>query len=162
MAVATPARNSSTRSGMQAMPRSPASQSPAGKLCSTSAKPWASRRFLMSAASNAYGNRNSTAVKPALAARSNRSRKGTSVNSIVRLAAIFGISLSSIEHGHGGGRVGLAGGQFLELGHIINLGAHRDVGHALEDHLDHDRHLEFNHPGLGLPDRGRNFLLPMH
>ena len=36
---ATPSRNSSTRSGRQAMPRSPAAQSPAGRLCSTCVRP---------------------------------------------------------------------------------------------------------------------------
>ena len=37
-ALATPARNSSSRPGMQAMPRSPAAQSPGGRLCSTSCR----------------------------------------------------------------------------------------------------------------------------
>jgi hypothetical protein len=40
------------------------------------------------------GEQNSTASKPALAARSKRSRNGTSVNSIVRLAAKRGMAFS--------------------------------------------------------------------
>ena len=49
MAWATPARNSATRSGRQPMPRSPASQSPAGRLCSTSFRRLLSSRALRSA-----------------------------------------------------------------------------------------------------------------
>jgi ABC-type uncharacterized transport system ATPase subunit len=52
-ALATPARNSATRPGRQAMPRSPASQSPAGRLCSTSCRRLALRRLLMSAVAQA-------------------------------------------------------------------------------------------------------------
>ena len=39
IALITPARNSSSRPGMQAMPRSPAAQSPAGMLCSAWVSP---------------------------------------------------------------------------------------------------------------------------
>ena len=94
IALSTPARNSSTRSGWQAMPRSPASQLPAGRLCSTCCKPWACNAAAKSFLSKAYGNKYSTAEKPALAARANRSMKGTSVNSMVRLAAKRGIKVS--------------------------------------------------------------------
>ena len=34
----------------------------------------------------------------------------------------------------------------LELDDVVDLGAHRDVGDAFENELDHDRHLEFRHP----------------
>src|SRR6218665_2636352 len=44
---------------------------------------------------------NSTAVKPDCAASAKRSRKGTSLNSIVRLAANLGIELLSVVHGVG-------------------------------------------------------------
>ena len=44
MAWSTPASNSSTRSGRQAIPRSPAAQLPAGRLCSTCVRPNSSRR----------------------------------------------------------------------------------------------------------------------
>jgi hypothetical protein len=47
----------------------------------------------MSAAGNAYGNRNSTALKLDAAALSKRSMNGTSLNNMVRLAANFGIPI---------------------------------------------------------------------
>jgi hypothetical protein len=52
---------------------------------------------LISIAGNGYGNKNSTALKPDLAANSNRSRKGTSLNNMVKLAANFGIE--NLEEG---------------------------------------------------------------
>ena len=33
----------------------------------------------------------------------------------------------------------------FELDDVVDLGAHRDVGDALEDEFDHDRHLIFRH-----------------
>src|SRR5688572_16593003 len=39
---------------------------------------------------------------------------------------------------------------FLELDDIVDLRAHGDVGHPLQDHLDDDRHLIFLHPFLRL------------
>ncbi len=44
------------------------------------------------------GNRNSTASKPARAAAANRSGNGSSVNSMVKLAANFGMVLSQFIH----------------------------------------------------------------
>src|SRR5882672_745186 len=150
------------------MPRSPASQLPGGRLCSTSVRRLRSRRCLISSAVLPYGNRNSTASKPAFAARSKRSRKATSVKSIERLAAKRGITFSwfpgrlSVEHRNGGRNVRLAGGELLEFHHVVDLGAHCDIGHALENDLDHHRHLILRHPGLGLLDGRRDLFLLVH
>src|SRR5512143_799614 len=58
----------------------------------------------------------------------------------------------SVEQG-GGRRVFPAFRELLELDDIVDLGPHRDVRHALEDHLDDDRHAVLLHPLLRLPDR---------
>src|SRR3954471_15969085 len=124
MPFATPARNSSTRSGRIAMPRSPASQFPGGRLCSTSFRPLASSRALISAAGNGYGKRNSTSRKPARAARSKRSRNGTSLKSIVRLAANRGMSLlQQAGQLEALAALGVAAIDVLELDDLVDLGA---------------------------------------
>jgi hypothetical protein len=46
IARSTPSSNSRTRSGWQAMPRSPALQFPAGRLCNTCVRPCSSSRCL--------------------------------------------------------------------------------------------------------------------
>ena len=56
------------RAGSVAIPRSPAAQLPAGRLCSTTCSPAAPILSCNSAISNSYGNRNSTALNPAWAA----------------------------------------------------------------------------------------------
>src|SRR5690242_2702892 len=61
----------------------------------------------------------------------------------------------SIEQGDDRGRRVLVPlGQVLELGHVVELGPHRDVGDALQDDLDHDRHPVLGHQLLGLLERG--------
>src|SRR5262245_40757829 len=85
---------------------------------------------------------------------------GFSANSMVRLAANLGTanSLASVLDGvPGSGRLQRLGTAdrgvverqieyLLELDDVVDLGAHGDVGDALEDELDHDRHLVFLHP----------------
>src|SRR5258707_595293 len=137
-----------------AMPRSPAPQLPAGRLCSTWVSPCWCNCSRNSALSKSYGNRYSTPPKPAALAAAKRSTNGISANSIVRLAANLGtvrflvlgrqqrarrirlrrcIVQRQIEH-------------FLELDDVVDLGSHRNVGDALENELDHDRHLVLGHP----------------
>src|SRR5471032_2734314 len=115
MASLTPARNSSTRSGWHATPRSPLAQSPAGKLNSTWVRPLASRCALISAELNSYGNRYSTPWKPASAAALKRARKSCSVNSMDRLAAKRGIGFSLIEQGNGSRCIVADQGQIFEF-----------------------------------------------
>ncbi len=152
----TPSRNSPTRSGRQAMPRSPASQLPAGRLCSTSFRLLSRKRLCRSPIEYGYGNRNSTASKPASAAAAKRSRNGDFVEQHRQVGGEFRHVVflmvgqwllsgccrlaRSVERADRGRRVFLAFREFLELVDRVDLGAHRDVGHALEDHLDHDRH----------------------
>jgi len=83
--------------GEAPMPRSPAAQSPEGRLNSTWRKPLTSSRRFNSAASYGYGKRYSTNSKPASRASAKRSRNGASVNSIVRLAANLGIDVSRLS-----------------------------------------------------------------
>ena len=147
----TPSRNSSTRSGRQAMPRSPASQSPAGRLCSTELQAVARRAArLISAASIRVGEQELDAPRSRLWRRA-RSGRGTatSLNSIVRLAANLRhvrlpcrAMLSRSRRDRLSARRAVArSSELLELVDLVDLGAHRDVGHALEDDLDHHRHL---------------------
>ncbi|MNP18575.1 hypothetical protein D3C76_1110630 [compost metagenome] len=94
MALSTPARNSSTRSGWHAIPRSPLAQWPAGRLNNTWVRPWASSCCLISVTLKSYGKRYSTPLKPASDAALKRAKNSCSVNSIERLAAIRGMGLS--------------------------------------------------------------------
>jgi hypothetical protein len=73
------------------MPRSPALQSPGGRLKSASVRELRSSRSIMAFSGYSYGKRNSTAVQPAPAATSKRSRNGHSLNMKLRLAAKRGI-----------------------------------------------------------------------
>ena len=57
----------------------------------TSSMPLLSKASLSLSLSSSYGKRISTALNPALAARSTRSSNGYSVNNIVRLAANLGM-----------------------------------------------------------------------
>src|SRR5437867_8988396 len=141
-----------------------------------------------------YGNRYSTALKPAFAAASKRSRKSTSLKSIVRLAASFGmvIALSCfgdkrdeqwpfcgtrfpLPQGARGlalefsslrfrlelpiqrNRRGRVGGdvldQSLELGDVVDLRAHGDIGDTLQDDLHHHWHPVLFQPFLRLLER---------
>src|SRR5215213_9426910 len=143
MARAIPSRNSATLSGKIAMPRSPAAQLPAGRLCSTCVSPCWCNCSRSSALSKSYGNRYSTPLNPAALAAAKRSRNGCSPNSMVRLAANFGtIILLDL------GRQQLAGlrsarfgrcvvqrqvEHLFELNDVVDLGAHRDVGHPFEN-----------------------------
>ena len=77
-ASCTAAWNRASWPGRAARPRSPPSQSPGETLNSTCFNPWSARRAFTSRASNAYGNRNSTASKPSRAAAAKRSRNGRS------------------------------------------------------------------------------------
>src|SRR5688500_16179580 len=43
--------------------------------------------------------------------------------------------------------------ELLELDDVVELGAHRDVGDALEDDLHDDRHAVLGHEPLGLRER---------
>src|SRR3954470_20344738 len=90
---------SAKRSGSAANPFSPASQLPGGRLNSAWVRPLRCSRSPTTSAGWSYGNRNSTAVKPAFAAASKRSRNGTSLNIIVRLAAKRGIPCPSFSIG---------------------------------------------------------------
>src|SRR6266478_2815475 len=74
------------------MPLSPAAQSPAGRLIKTCVRRFFSKRSTSCSFSYGYGKRYSTALKPALAAASKRSRNSTSLNVIVKLAANLGIA----------------------------------------------------------------------
>src|SRR5215203_5862511 len=146
MARATPSRNSSTRSGKIAMPRSPAPQLPAGRLCSTCVSPCWCNCSRSSALSKSYGNRYSTPLNPAALAAAKRSRNGCSPNSMVRLAANLGtiILLDLCRQQLAGLRCARLGRRviqrqvehLLELDDVVDLGAHRDVGDALENELD--------------------------
>lgn len=98
-AVAMPRSNSASRPGRDASPRSPASQSPAGALNSAWVSPAERRAAATSAAGYSYGKRYSTPVKPASAAAAKRSRKGRSVNIMLRFAANCGIGGSSVSGG---------------------------------------------------------------
>src|ERR1700734_2501366 len=84
------------------MPRSPAAQLPAGILNKTISVPADFAFEATSSGECSYGKRNSTALKPASDAALNRSRKGTSLNIMVRFAANRGIlfTLLSSESGH--------------------------------------------------------------
>ena len=94
MALPTPSWNSPTRAGSTALPRSPAAQLPAGRLCSTCVS-FAALSFSATCAAGAtYGKRYSTPVKPALAAAAKRSRNSTSLNMSVRFAQNFGMVCS--------------------------------------------------------------------
>ena len=53
-------------------------------------------------------------------------------------------------------------GQLLELGHVVELGAHGDVGHPFQDDLDHHRHPELGQQLLGLLEGTRQLLGPLH
>ena len=133
--------------------RAPASQSPAGRLCSTQLQP--------------------VALQP----RRDFARRGVGEQELDRAEAGLRGALEAIEegmlgeeHGQVGGERGMffmvrprsvkssKSGQFrapgrppgagramagdrLELVDLVDLGAHRDVGHLLEDHLHHHRHL---------------------
>lgn len=52
----------------------------------------------------------------------------------------------------------LPGGQFLELGDVVELGSHGDVGDLFEDDLDDDRHPEFGHHGQCLLEGGSDLV----
>src|SRR5579863_2149768 len=77
---------------MLATPRSPLPQSPGGMLNRAWVRPSPSSRLRSSAAGCSYGNRNSTPSKRALRAAAKRSRNGTSLNIMDRLAASRGIA----------------------------------------------------------------------
>src|SRR5690606_860794 len=85
-----------------------------------------------------------------------RSRKSCSLNSMVRLAANFGIVLlrflnqQSVHQRDGGGGVNTRFGQGLEFRHIVQFGTHGNVGDALQDQFDHNRHAELFHPCTSL------------
>ena len=70
------------------------------------------------------------------------------------------VTVESVQQSDRGRGIFPTCGQRLELVDRVDLGAHGDVGHPLEDHLDHHRHAVFGHPGLGLLDgRAQVFLL---
>src|SRR5262249_13002638 len=52
-----------------------------------------------------------------------------------------------------GRRVFGTGGQLLELGDVVQLGTHRDVGHPFQDHLDDHRYPVFVHQFARLLER---------
>src|SRR3954469_20385228 len=52
------------------------------------------------------------------------------------------------------GCVGLVLGELLELDDLVDLRAHRNVGHALEDHFDDHRDPMLLHPGPRLLKSG--------
>jgi hypothetical protein len=54
-------------------------------------------------------------------------------------------SLNIVEH-----EWGIETEDLLEFVHVVNLRAHRDVGDALNDELEHDRHLVFLHQPAGV------------
>src|ERR1035438_2844286 len=64
---------------------------PGGMLNRTFSRPVSRSLTAMASGSKSYGNRYSTPVKPASLAASKRSRNGTSVNTIDRLAANLGM-----------------------------------------------------------------------
>src|SRR4051794_39408867 len=130
------------------MPRSPASQFPASRLCSTRSSWKVPSLSAIWFASKAYGNRNSTARKPERAACSKRSMKACSVNSMLRLAANLGIGLSLlIQQCDRSGGIARLVCQAVELIDVVDLGAHRNIRHALKNDFDHDRHHILFHPG---------------
>ena len=75
----------------------------------------------------------------------------------ISLARIEPLNLSdairnfmSVEHGDdGGGCVLRVECEFLELHHVVDLHAHRDVGDAFQDDLDEDRDAVFDEQFLG-------------
>src|SRR5208282_3592832 len=103
--------------------------------------------------------RYSTPRKPAFAAAAKRSRNSTSLNSMVKLAANFGMAsvslagAASVEQRDGGRRVARVVGQILEFGDLVDLDAHRDIGHALQDDLDDHWRAELLHPTLRALER---------
>src|SRR3984957_17150745 len=89
-----PSRNSCSRPGNAAMPRSPAFQSPGGELKSTWRRPCSLSRAASVATGYSYGKRYSTAAKPSRASAAKRSRKLCSVYIIVKLAAKRGMAFT--------------------------------------------------------------------
>src|SRR3954447_261251 len=149
MAVSTPRRNSSMRSGRMAMPRSPRAQSPAGRLNSTCARPFFFSRAATTSGGWSYGPIYSTPLKPARAAASKRSRNSCSPKSIERLAEKRGMLLLLVQQRDRGRRIFVVFGKLLEFDDVVDLRAHRDVGDPFEDELDDDRHLELFGQPLG-------------
>ena len=93
MPRATPWRNSSSRPGRHAMPKSPFARSPMGRLTRMQASALSVSRAAISAAGRAYGAANSTAENPARRAGSKRSRNACSGKRKPRLAAKRGTDL---------------------------------------------------------------------
>ena len=94
IARSTPSRNSATRPGSPAIPRSPPSQSPAGKLNSTCVRPFDSTASAIAEGVSSYGCRYSTPLNPASAADAKRSTNACSLNIMERFAASLGIPKS--------------------------------------------------------------------
>src|SRR4051794_34542348 len=106
-ATGTFSRKRCWRSGSLSRPRSPLGISPASKLNSATCRFAGLIADSTSSSASPAGHQNSTASKPAAAARSKRSRKGASLNRIETLAQNF-IHLSSL--------VPYSGIRVLELG----------------------------------------------
>ena len=88
-ATGTFSRKRWARSGSLSSPRSPFGISPASKLNSATCRPASPIAASTSSSASPAGHQNSTASKPARAARSKRSRNGTSLKRIETLAQNF-------------------------------------------------------------------------
>src|SRR5437868_856448 len=91
-AIGTWVRNCSCRLASLRKPRSPPARSPASKFIKATASPEARTRSTIAERFSSPGHQNSTAPKPRLAARSNRSRNGTSLKRIETLRSKRSIS----------------------------------------------------------------------
>ena len=124
-----------------------ASQLPAGRLCSTWTRPLRSRRCGEVFASGKHtGTGTRRRQSRPRAAASKRSRKSMLVVEHGQVGAELGhASLAQLFASRAGamavGACALALSELLELDDLVDLGAHGDVRHPLEDHFDDHRHL---------------------
>src|SRR3954470_7040178 len=116
-----PCRNSGTRSGRTAMPRSPFPQSPVGRLNRTWVRPFFFSLAATTSGGWSYGPIYSTPLKPARAAASKRSRNSCSPKSIERLAEKRGMLLLLIQQRDRGRRIFVVFGKLLEFDDVVDL-----------------------------------------
>ena len=143
------------------MPRSPLAQSPAGRLCSTCFKPLPFSRAATSSLGKSYGKRYSTPRKARLGGGLEAIEEVALGEQHRKIGGIFrhGVRPPLVQQrGDRGRRVGVACGKVLEFDDVVDFGSHRDVGDALEDDLDHDRHAEFLHQSLRLREGVLDFV----
>ena len=151
------------RSGSTAMPRSPLPQSPGGRLNSTwleavllqprrhHLRRMVIRPDIFDALEAGAGGR-VEAVEEIVLGEEHRQVCGKSRHFFPTL----------IQHDDRRRRVLVLLGKFLELGDLVDLRAHRNVGHPFQDEFQHDRNLMLLHQALGLLEGPGEFLRPPH